>query len=275
MISIPTATHCPLFEWQLDLFWFCHRSVYGRDAWRRAHAVVAKRNEPREPKSQRLAYPIGVPHTMCEAFFDIPIMPFSKVALPINIQVGLAQLLPMLDDDAVIEVIDCDMFHFRAPQAPHVRDDQLLACTVYEDWHLHSKTENREVISRYFQTNGQYYNGGFVPIMGNVRTFKKILGEWLAIHVDILRRALGGSIHWWAGMFALQAACEKARVRMVSHDCCYIPGANDLAPWHHIGHYSIDRIFDKNTFPAIDRARFDLRNPYYRLIDRWLDARSK
>jgi hypothetical protein len=271
MISIPIATHCGMFEWQLDLFWYCHRRVYGPQAAERARAVIIKRNEPSVPKSQHMAWNLDIPHTMCEAFFDIPVRPFSEFALPINIQVGLAQVVPLLRDDEVIEVIDCDMFHFRSCIEPELDENELIVSTVYENWHLHSRSFNRAVIEPYFENSGKFYNGGFVPIIGRVGTFKRLLPEWIAVHLDILTRPLGDSIHWWAGMFALQAACEKARIEMIDRDCCYVPGANELSTEQHIGHYSVDPTFDKRAFPNINARGFDLRNPYYSLIKQWIE----
>lgn len=114
-----------------------------------------------------------VPHVMCEAFFDIPIMEYSSVALPINIQVGLAQILPQLDDEMLLEVIDCDMIHFRPCPLLRVGDNELLVSTAYEDWHLYSRTHNRHIIEPYFENGGRFYNGGFVPIIGKVKVRSK------------------------------------------------------------------------------------------------------
>ena len=274
MITIPIATHCDLFKWQLDLFWFSHWRMYGQDALNRAHAAIIRRNEPGEARSRDLQWSIGVPHTMCESFFDLRILDFSRVALPINIQAALAQILPFLHDDQMIEVIDCDMIHFRRCPALWLPHDELLVSAIYEYWHLHSLTTNRHVIAPYFENGGGYYNGGFVPIIGRAGTFKRLLHEWTAIHIDILRRPYEEPIHWWAGMFALQAACEKARVLMRSENICYIPGANMLAAEHYIGHYSVDPIFNKQRFPAVDRRMFESNNPFYELIEAWLTART-
>jgi hypothetical protein len=274
MLSIPIATHCELFEWQLDLFWYCHRRIYGPDAVKKARAVVIKRNTPDVEKVHRMRWNIGIPHTMCEAFFDLKAMKYSSVALPLNIQIGVAQILPSLSDDVVLEIIDCDMFHLRRSPELQPGNSELFVSTVYEDWHLFSRTTNRSIIEPYFENSGRFYNGGFVPIIGKVATFKRIMREWIAIHVDILTRPFDESIHWWAGMFALQAACEKARVRMIDTDCCYIPGANTLSSKHHIAHYSVDTIFDKRSFPKLNLGRFDLRNPFYNLIREWLDQKT-
>jgi hypothetical protein len=275
--SLPVAVHTDQFRWQLDLFWFAHRRVYGRGARVRAHAIVIKRNDIRDAKAERMAWNIDVPHTMCEAFFDLDAimrgssLPSSKIelAVPLNIQAGLMQVLPKFADEQVLEVIDCDMFHFRPSPSSEVKPNELLVSDVYENWHLFSLTKNRHVISPYFANAGRYYNGGFVPIIGRASTFKRILPEWLAVHVDILRRNYNERIHWWAGMFALQAACEKARVQMVARDNCYVPDANTLKTRQYIGHYSVDQAFDKRTFPRVEVNKLP-NNAYYRLILEWI-----
>lgn len=278
MITVPVAVHRDQFRWQLELFWFAHRRVYGRDA--RAHAIVIKRHSIRDAKVERMLWKMDVPHTMCEAFFDLnSVIPRNsvpsakvRVGVPLNIQAGLIQVLPRFADDQVLEVIDCDMFHFRRCGCSEVKSNELLVSDVYENWHLFSLTKNRRVISPYFENGGRFYNGGFVPIIGLAGTFRRILPEWTAIHIDILGRNYKGLIHWWAGMFALQAACEKARVQMVGRDICYVPEANTLAPTQHIGHYSVDPIFDKGAFPKIRIHRFP-DNAYYRMIKDWFRSR--
>jgi hypothetical protein len=125
----------------------------------------------------------------------------------------------------------------------------------------------------YFENGGRHYNGGFVPIIGLAGTFKRILPECAAIHIDILRRKHNNLIHWWAGMFALQAACEKARVQMVGCDFCYVPNANAIASSQHIGHCSVDPIFDKRAFPKVNINNFP-NNAYYRMIADWIRSRK-
>ena len=280
VITIPIAVHAEPFRWQLDLFWYAHRAVYGGGAYARAHAAVIKRNCVNAGKVERMFWGIDVPHTMCEAYFDIaPRLPgvhliSSKliVGVPLNIQAGLYQVLPRFADHQILEVVDCDMFHFRPSPVRDVGANQLLVSDVYENWHLFSRTGNRHVISPYFENEGRYYNGGFVPIIGHAATFRRILPEWINVHIDILRRDFGGSIHWWAGMFALQAACEKARVEMIGHDCCRVPPVNGATRTQYIGHYSVDPIFDKRSFPNIDVTKFEA-NDYYRLIANWMQHR--
>ena len=279
VISLPVAVHTAHFRWQLALFWFGHRRVYGANAAAKAHAILVRRNDFWMPPAASMEWDLDIPHTMCDAFFDVPspvtgmsLMYNMKLILaaPINIQLGLAQVLSKFDDDQILEVTDCDMLHFRPCPVTYVGPDELLTANVYENWHLFSLSINRHVITPYFENGGQYYNGGFVPIIGRVATFKRILYEWIAVHVHILNQPHSERLQWWAGMFALQAACEKARVRMISRDFCYIPGINELTDSQYIGHYCVDEIFNKRTYPQIDVGKFP-DNPYYALIREWLD----
>ena len=273
IITIPTAVHNEAFRWQLDLFWFGQRRLYGRSAHKRTHAVIIRRNGPTDRRVQVLDWHSSIPHTLCESFFDKGLMAFRLSALPLNIQAGLQQILPQFADDDVLEVIDCDMVPFRAIDYT-IGDNELIVCNAYERWHLRSLTKNRHVIAQYFDNGGGYYNGGFVPIIGKAKTFGMLLPDWIAIHIDILLKPYPYLIHWWAGMFALQAACQRCKIRMIAQDCCYIHGVTKLSKEQHIGHYSSPGDpFNKFAYPSVDRRRLDRRNLFYATIHKWLVQR--
>jgi hypothetical protein len=272
LITLPVAH--PTCRWQLDLFQFAHQRVYGDLS--AAHAIIVNRHAVGDAE---VMWPSAMPHTKVRPFFDyLPDIgltaPTDMIATPINIQCGLAQVLPMFADEQVLEVVDCDMFHFRKSPVMHVPVGEMWVSTIYEYWHLDSLGINRDIIAPYFENDGEGYNGGFVPIIARADTFRRILQEWILVHLDILGRPVGSQIHWWAGMYALQAACEKARVRMVAKDYCYVPPANQLVEGHYIGHYCVDERFDKWFFPAKRPivAEFDLTNDYYLSIKEWLDG---
>jgi hypothetical protein len=270
MISLPVAVHNDHFRWQLDLFWFNHKLVYGERAAAKTLALIVERNRRDQPRVEALQWDIDIPHVMCDAFMDhLEIEEESSLMVPLNIQTALAQALPRLHDEAVIEVLDCDMFHLGRYPEYRVRDDEIIVTDHYEPWHLKSLGTHREVISCYFENGGRFYNGGFVPIIGKVRTFKKLLSEWIAVHRHILTRKIDPKIQWWAGMYALQAACEKNKVRMLAEDCCYFPGINQLMPEHYICHYSVDKRFDKKAWPNVDVSLFG-DNLFYTRVRDWL-----
>jgi len=270
MLTVPVAVHNDYFKWQLDLFWHTHKQIYGDMAYDKFLAIVIKRNFLHEQKVDEMQWGMDVPHMMCESVFDVlgDIDPDDGMYLPLNIQIGLLQLLPKLNDDEVIEVLDCDMLHIRPHPDIFVRHDELLVDDVYEPWHLKSLSEHRSVIEMYFENGGRFYNGGFVPIIGTVKTFKRIMFEWISVHRHILTRDLPEKVRWWAGMYALQVACEKKKVRMRAEDYCYAPGVNDLSPSHYIAHYSCDARFDKKSYPKIDVSTFE-DNVFYNRLRSW------
>lgn len=215
--------------------------------------------------------------------------------MPLNIQVGLQQVIDRWPDEQTIELCDCDMLHLRPSPVGQLPHGVLHVCDLYENWHLRCLTDNREVIAPYLSGPIQldegsvpgteprlrstlagsagcackYANGGFVPIVGTVKTFKTILHDWIAIHRDILARSHNELHRWWAGMFSLQAAAERQQVKMLAQDHTYIPGINELQPQHYIAHYSVDRHIHKHHWPPNPDSL--PRNRLYDLVRAYLD----
>lgn len=271
MISIPIAPHIDGYKWQIELFWYNHKIIYGGDAYDKAYAVIIKRNRPQENKSISLSWDLDIPHQMCESYFDLMgVGLYYNIVQPLNAQTGLCQILSRFSDDQVIELLDPDMFHIRRHPVFDVGDDELLVDDFYESWHLKSLTSNRYIIEQYFLHGGAFYNGGFLPLIGRVSTFKRIMTDWIRVHLEILRQ-YDGDIGWWANMYALQAACERNKVKMVAKDVCYFPGVNSLKQEHYVVHYSCDEKFRKYDYPNIDVTKFPDDIFYNRLI-RWLKS---
>lgn len=269
MISIPIAVNNSVFKWQASLWWWNHLKTYGTDAGQKGLLIVVDKNFAHESLQLKDWYQ-RIPHLEITGAWAnaIPNLTDMGYAVPLNIQLGVKQVLDRFDDTQILEICDCDMFHFKKHHNIDVSEDQLLVSDIYENWHLKSLSNNKHVIDIYFENQGKYYNGGFVPIIGRVKTFKKIIYEWEAVHRDILAKNFNNDIKWWAGMYALQAACEKARVTMIAKDWCYIPEANALTDNHYIGHYSVDKNFDKRFFPNVNINQFP-ENIYYQRIREW------
>lgn len=275
MISIPVVVHSDYFKWQLNLFWYSQQQVYGNRARDVTLAAVVKRNLRDDVSHETLEWGMNIPHIMCDPYFDYLGWDGHTeiVQTPLNIQTALAQILPELDEDQVIEVLDADMFHMRKAPKTQIPHGELHVDDVYEAWHFKSLSDNRYVIQPYFANGGRFYNGGFVPILGTVKTFRTILPEWTAVHRHILTIPYSGHIHWWGGMFGLQAACEKAKVRMIAKDYCYVPGVNQVQPSHYAAHYAVDTKFSKRVFPQVDESVFE-DNVFYRRVSNWLRSRD-
>lgn len=269
MISIPVAVHNNYFNWQLDLFWYNHQLIYKTSAKNKAFAIIIKRNHSHENKIEQMQWNLDIPHEMCESFFDFlgPKAP-AQNHVPLNIQIGLEQVLDRFDHDEIIELLDCDMFHFRHHPNVNLDHDEIIVDDIYEAWHLKSLSDHRRIIEIYFENGGRFYNGGFVPIIARAKTFRKILPEWIAVHIDIANRNYSEIINWWAGMFALQVTCEKNKVKMIAKDWCYVPGVNQLTDKHYIAHYSCSYKFNKKTFPVINPAQFE-DNVFFDRLRSW------
>ena len=238
-ISMPIAVANDHFKWQLELFWYRHKKVYGLDAINRANALIIERNTSSESIPESFGWGLDIPFDVVKPYFDYN-PKFSNLQLvQSNVQLALQQVLYKFKDTDVIELLDCDLFHLKRHPDVVVRDGELYCDPIYEEWHLKSKTDNKFVISPYLERGGDY-NGGFVPIVATVKTFKSIIEEWVAVNVDIVKRDLGSHIIWWSSMYALQAACEKAGVRMIDFNKCYIHGLTDLNDSQYICHYSVD-----------------------------------
>ena len=270
MISIPIAVNNRNFRMQLELFWFNHQATYGEHAAReKLCAVIVKRNTVAEQRKDICEWAVDIPHVMVEAYFDIRKDLTTFMLLPINIQLGLNQVIAAFDDEQIIELLDCDMFHLRPHPDLPVEDNELIVADIYEDWHLKSLTEHKDVIAPFFKNEGNYYNGGFVPIIGKVKTFKRILPDWIELHERIVLAQTDMDLQWWAGMYALQAACENNAVWMRAMDLCYVPSINALNDDHYIAHYSVDHKFDKKHWPAIDVSSFE-DNEFYSRVLEWM-----
>lgn len=266
------------FRQQAALFWYGQQQVYGEAANSRSKVLWVENNLETEPRETDLTWldELGAPYLIAKPYYEIFNCPSHGVNVPLNIQAAVAQIIDQFHPNQVIEILDCDMFHLRKAPDYQVADGEILVDAIYEGWHLHSLGKNRNIIERYFKHGGDFYNGGFVPIIGRAKTIKKILEAWVEIHIDIVQRDLPDKIKWWAGMFALQAACENTEIRMKGIDATYIPGKNELEESHHIAHYSVDKYFDKKKpgWPYLKTNDFP-KNVYYDCIRGWLESKKE
>jgi hypothetical protein len=265
ILSIPVAVNTRFFRWQAELWWFAQRRVHGDDAPGCSLLLVGDRNFGADSPGDPSWYG-GIPHVEFRGVWADPVVGDAarSIDLPLNIQRGLKAALPTLPADRVVEVIDCDLFRHAMPPAEVPGPGEAWTCDLYEDWHLRSRAENRHVIDRYLRDDAPY-NGGFVPIVATAGTLAGIVDDWDEIHRDILRRDLDPRLHWWAGMFAFNAACSRSGVAMIGRDTCFIPPANRLRDGHYISHYSVDPRMPKRSIPNVDAAAFP-DDRHYRMV---------
>jgi hypothetical protein len=278
MISVPIAVCAGNFGFQLDLFWHQHQKIYGVHAWRKALALVVDKNEPHEKSHTVLPWAINMPYSMVKSCFDFLNLEQiqDRLIVPVNIQVALIQVLDKFDDDEVIELLDCDMFHLKPHPKIEIRDEVVVS-DVYENWHLKSLTDHKHVINPFLVKDHGAYNGGFVPIIAKAKTFKKIAISWLQAHKQVFQNTESNELKWWAGMYALQVACANHHVHMRHEDLVYIPGFNEYKPQHYISHYSCDTRFNKKLIKNINDVKTEsfLENDFYRAVKEWFELRKQ
>lgn len=133
MISVPVAVNNAFFQWQLELWWWNQKRLYGDDSWSKSMAIVIDKNYTND-KPYPKDWLTNIPHILVKGIWSAPVSdkPITETDLPLNIQQGLKQVLSYFADDSVIELIDCDMFHLKPAPKVTVRDDMLVVCDLYE-----------------------------------------------------------------------------------------------------------------------------------------------
>ncbi len=267
MISIPIAVNNALFKWQLELFWHGHVEQYGLNAIQKAMPIIVDTGDPNSISN--------MPHVRVKPYNELYPSLSDGILRPLNIQAGLSQVIDMFDPDQTLEILDCDMFHLKPKPNIYLPENSIIVSDIYEEWHLKSKSSNKHILSS-FVMSSSYYNGGFVPIIIKARTLKEILPLWTSSHIEIVAENKDNAlIQWWAGMYALQVACEVHKVKMHSSDILYVPGVNNINDNHYIAHYSVDRLFDKKTIPSEGKlGNVNIRNfpdnKFYDMVKHWI-----
>ena len=135
MISIPVAIKNEYFRWQLDLFWYFHKKHYGVLAHKHAHAIIVEDlcHAKSNPASTAIDWSLDIPKTFCTHHKDFYKSPKCDIWYePLNIPAGLEQIIKRFDDEDILELLDCDMFHVRKAPVIKVEHYTLLVETFYE-----------------------------------------------------------------------------------------------------------------------------------------------
>lgn len=277
IVSVPSAVHTDYFKWQLEFLWYGHQKQYGDKAKDKLFAVIAKRNHPQDEICETLKWETSAPHVMVDSFFDHfkedkRVVGSNAIHQPINIPLAALAACNHFDDDVVLEVMDCDLVHFKPHPDIEVKDDSFIVWTSCENWFLKSLSDHKYMMDIYTGGKTDYYLGGFVPIVGKVRTFKKILPDWfdILLHMNTLQHTK--EVMWWNCMYAFNAACERQKVTMIDGQLCYVPAIDPIKPTNYIAHYSCDSRFHKYSFPNINTGKF-LQNEFYGLAHEWLNSK--
>ena len=102
MISVPIATNDIAFRNQLSIFWDNHKLIYGDNAYKKAHAIIVSQNYPEQEKIGHDEWSLDIPSTVVEPYWSYLKRENSNLLLPINIQVGLSQIIDKFEDDEIL-----------------------------------------------------------------------------------------------------------------------------------------------------------------------------
>jgi aspartate carbamoyltransferase regulatory subunit len=180
-----------------------------------------------------------------------------------------------MSDDTILCIIDCDVVPLKIYDGILPNDDEAITCDVYENWHMHIKDPTKNnfyKIEKYLEhTDYSYMDGGFVPIIINVKTLKKILKDI----IEISEKLIDGldpndKFGWWGAMAGFQIACHNHKIKCISQNNTYVPNINELdEEQHYFCHYSCDPLFAKKDFTNWDVSKFK-SNKFYNNVKTWL-----
>ncbi len=278
VVSVPSAVHTDYFKWQLEFLWYGHQKQYGESAKNKLFAVVAKRNTAKDDIIETLQWDTTAPCQMVDSFFDqfkndSRVDGNNAIHQPLNIALAALAAVNKFSDDTILEVMDCDLVHFRPHPNIEVKDGELIVWTSCENWFLKSLSTHKYMMDIYTKGNTKHYIGGFVPIIGTVKTFKQILPDWIdiLIHMNTLKHTR--EVMWWNCMYAFNAACERQQINMIDKKLCYVPAIDPILDTNYIAHYSCDNRFHKYSYPNISTTKF-LQNEFYSLAHEWLNHKK-
>lgn len=269
----PVAIVSPKFKWMANFWSYMQYRVYGSAAQTNSLLLITKQNRLDDPIYNDIDWDIkNIPYQMVEGIWKY-VDHDNNNCIVINVFSAVKQVIHRYNDDEVICITDMDVIPMRPYDGPLPRHNEVIAYHGYEDWHMHiadPSKKNYKRIEYLLKHKGRgYMNGGFVPIFMTVKTFKKIIDDVISIAETIIKSDETQDWRWWSCMTALSIACHNNKVRMLNSDNTYIPNFNELAPHHLFTHYSVDPIFNKNTFPNHNIKEYP-NNGFYNFVRDWI-----
>jgi hypothetical protein len=273
MITIPVAAPNRLFQWQSSLFQYSQKKVYGKEVLQNSTLLIVDRNSHGQV-IEEIDWDLSIPYKIVNGIHSVLSHSDNHSYFSAgNLFFAVKQILGDLDDDEILCIIDCDVIPLKKYTGQLPGDGEALTCNIYEDWHMFTKDPSKKnfyVVDPYLHHRDyQYMDGGFVPVIINVKTLKRIIDPIINLSIDIARNYLESPFGWWMQMWAFQIACHNERIKCISQDNTYFPNINDLnIKDHYFAHYSCDPIFKKSAFPNHNIAEFP-NNNFYNLIREW------
>lgn len=273
MITIPVAAPNRLFQWQSSLFQYSQKIIYGKESLQNSLLLIVDRNSHGEVIND-IDWDIFIPHKIVNGIHSVLSGSDNHSYFSAgNLFFAVKQILNNLNDSEILCIIDCDVIPLKRYDGQLPNDDEVLTSNLYENWHMFMKDPSKKnfyVVEPYLIHNiYEYMDGGFVPIIINVKTLKKIIDEVIDLSIDIAKNYLQSPYGWWMQMWAFQIACHNHKIKCISQDNTYFPSVNNLSiKNHYFAHYSCDSAFKKSSFPNHNIADFP-NNNFYNLIRGW------
>jgi len=274
MISIPVAAPIFYFKWQISLFQFAQKQIYGEiNSFRNNLILIVDRND-NKTIIKDVDWSLRIPYKVVNGIHSIlsETNPHEHFVVG-NVFFALTQIVNNFNEEEVICLTDADVIPLKQYNGPLPEDDTIITCNYYENWHMKFTKPNKEnfnIVKSYLKHDiYDYMDGGFVPIIIKIKTLKKILNETINLTIEIVNKHKGTSFGWWSQMFAFQIACHNNKIKCIGQDNTYFPGINELnIENHYFAHYSCDPKFKKSNFPNHNISEFP-NNIFYNLIKEW------
>ena len=273
---VPVAIVSPTFKWMADFWSYMQKRVYDTDAPLNSLLTIVKQNRLDDPVYDDVDWDTkGIPYKMVESIYNY-VDSTNPNCIVINVFSAVKQVVDEFDDEDTLCITDMDVIPMGPINVREVEENEVLCFSGYENWHMFiadKSKQNYNKIQHLLTHNEEgYMNGGFVPILIKVKTFKKIVDDVIKISETIIESNEPQTWKWWSCMTGFSIACHNHKINMVGVDNTYIPNFNELQPQHSFTHYSVDPIFNKHTFPNHSIQDYP-KNGFYRFVKDWITSK--
>jgi hypothetical protein len=273
MITVPVAAPNKLFQWQSSLFQYAQKKVYGIQSTSNSTLLIVDRNSHGSIVKE-VDWNINIPYKIVDGIHSVLLETDNHSYFSAgNLFFAINQIISDLNEEEFLCIIDCDVIPLKKYDSILPRDEEVVTCNLYEDWHMFMENPSKKnfyVVHPYLKHRDyEYMDGGFVPVIIKIKTLKKIINEVIDLSILIARNYLESPFGWWMQMWAFQIACHNNRIKCISQDNTYFPNVNEFnRENHYFAHYSCDPLFKKSSFPNHNIADFP-NNDFYNLIREW------
>ena len=273
---IPTAIVDNQYKWMANFWAFSQKKIYGEHAYNNSILSIVTKNKKDDLSYNTVDWNLyGLPFYMSPPIWDY-VKSKNDNCIVINVFSAVKPLLKNYDDEDVIVMCDMDIVSIKKYDNVMPGDDNVICYDGYEDWHMFisnpSKKNYYKIVPYLKHTNEGYMNGGFVPILIKNKTLKLIINDVIDTAEKIIESDCDPLWKWWSCMTAFSIACHNHNIKMIGQNSTFIPGQNifDINN-HYFVHYSVDKTFNKATFPNHHISEYP-HTTFYNQIREWISS---